>query len=219
MSSLANFYPVLAQYRILPALLCDDPSLAPDIAYALRTGGLPLLEVTLRSPNALALLQALSQNSDIWIGAGTVLNVDQAKAAMDAGARFLVSPGLSPTLAEFALAQDIALIPGAVTATEIMLAAELGCPLVKFFPSDALGGVKTIRSLAAPLPHIRFLPTGGIHAGNMEPFLNFPSIPAVGGSWLVSPSLLDQRKWSEMAEGISQAQALIRGIPLPMPLP
>lgn len=198
----------LSQYRLLPALILDDVGMAKDVAAALKAGDLPILEVTLRTPNALRILAELAHDSTLWLGAGTVLNVDQAKAARDAGARYLVSPGMNIEVAEFAQTEDLPYIPGAVTATEMMLATDLGCPVVKFFPAEAMGGLKTLQALTSPLPDVRFIPTGGIHAANLGTYLAFDKILAVGGSWMLAAPLLKARNFAEITRLSKEARAL-----------
>jgi 2-dehydro-3-deoxyphosphogluconate aldolase / (4S)-4-hydroxy-2-oxoglutarate aldolase len=201
----------LAKYRLLPALILDDVSLARDTATALKQGGLPILEVTLRTPNALRVMAALADDTELWLGAGTVLTIDQAKAARDAGARYLVSPGLNPKLAEFAIAQNLPLIPGAVTATEMMLALELGCPVVKFFPAEAMGGIKALQAITSPLPQIRFIPTGGVNTANLGAYLKLDKVLAVGGSWMVAPALLEARDFAAITRLTAEARAISDG--------
>jgi len=203
-----SLIPSLARYRLLPALILDDVGMAKDVASALIAGDLPILEVTLRTPNALSVLSELAHVEDLCLGAGTVLNVDQAKAALDAGARYLVAPGLNPQVAEFAHAQGIPLLPGAVTASEMMLALELGCPAVKFFPAEAMGGLPSLRALSGPLPQMRYVPTGGIHSGNLAAYLDNPKVIAVGGSWMLTPSLLKARDFSEITRLASEARKI-----------
>lgn len=208
----------LSEIRLLPALILDDVTLASDIAAALKAGNLPCIEVTLRTPNALKVIRALAADSSLWLGAGTVLNVDQAKAALDAGARYLVAPGLNTKVAEYALSQGVALIPGAVTATEIMQALEYSCPIVKFFPSESMGGVKAMQALAGPLPQARFVPTGGVHAQNLAVFLNMTKVVAVGGSWMVAPALIEARNFAEITRLAAEARAIAQAAPKPDPL-
>lgn len=211
----ANLFQALAGIRLLPALILDDVGMAGDVAQALIAGDLPCIEVTLRTPNALKVIRALSDDKRLWLGAGTVLNVDHAKAALDAGARYLVSPGLNTKLAEFALAQNVALIPGAVTATEIMLALEWACPIVKFFPAETSGGLKAMQALVGPLPQVRFVPTGGVHAGNLGTYLAFPKVVAVGGSWMVAPNLLQARDFKAITRLSAEARMIAQAAPKP----
>jgi 2-dehydro-3-deoxyphosphogluconate aldolase / (4S)-4-hydroxy-2-oxoglutarate aldolase len=215
MPSAHPLFSALAQIRLLPALILDDVGLAKDVGQALKAGDLPCVEVTLRTPNALKVISALADDKEMWLGAGTVLNVDQAKAAMDAGATYLVSPGLNPRLAEFAQKQQIALIPGAVTGSEIMLALELGCPIVKFFPCESMGGLKAMQALAGPLPQIRFVPTGGVNAQNLGAYLEYPKIVAAGGSWMVAPNLLKNRDFKEITRLSQEARDLARQVKAP----
>jgi 2-dehydro-3-deoxyphosphogluconate aldolase / (4S)-4-hydroxy-2-oxoglutarate aldolase len=215
MPSASSLFTALADLRLLPALILDDVGLAKDVVHALKEGDLPCVEVTLRTPNALKVISELANDKKLWLGAGTVLTVDQAKAAVDAGAKYLVSPGINPKLAEYANKHQIPWIPGAVTGSEIMLALELGCPIVKFFPCESMGGLKSMQALAGPLPQIRFVPTGGVNAQNLSTYLQFPKIVAVGGSWMVAPNLLQNREFTEITRLSKEARALAIKAPRP----
>lgn len=186
--------PILAEAfarRIVPVVVIDDDSNALPLADALIAGDLPVAEVTLRTPAALASIAAMSTREDLLVGAGTVLNVAQATAAMDAGARFIVSPGLSLDVVSAARERGVPVIPGAVTPTEIMAALDMGLGLLKFFPAGIYGGVAALKALGSVFGGVSFVPTGGVSPDNLAEFLAVPSVAAVGGSWMVPASAVD----------------------------
>lgn len=153
---------------------------------ALRNAGIPTAEITFRTACAAdAIRLGAEQFPDMLIGAGTVVNAEQAKAALAAGAKFIVSPGLSAAVAEICREADVPYIPGCVTPTEIMQALDLGITTVKFFPANVYGGLKALKALAAPFPQVRFVPTGGVDRSNIDEFLAFEKIVAIGGSFFV----------------------------------
>lgn len=175
------------QTAVLPVLQLNDAAAAVDIAHALYEGGLPVLEITLRTTpaaRALAVISAVAAAlPQATIAAGSVLTADHLRAAKDAGAKFAVSPGATDELLE---ADILPLLPGAQTASEIMRLSARGWGFAKFFPAVAAGGLGALRALAGPLPHIKFCPTGGITPGNAADFLALPNVVCVGGSWLVA---------------------------------
>lgn len=174
----------------LPVVVADDPECGLPLRDALIRGGLPVAEVTLRTPAALDVIRVLAERGDILVGAGTVLRPAQVDQAVDAGARFIVSPGLSHAVVERCRERDVLPLPGAVTATEVQAAVELGLETVKFFPAESAGGPRAITALAAPFAGISFVPTGGIDSANLDSYLALPSVAAVGGSWMVPRDLL-----------------------------
>ncbi len=175
----------VALRRIVPVVVLDDAASAGPLAEALVAGGLPIAEVTLRTAAALDAIAAMAARDDLLVGAGTVLTAAQVDQAVDAGARFVVSPGTSRAVVERARQRGVAVLPGAVTATEIQAALELGIDAVKFFPAGTSGGPAAIKALAAPFGGVRFVPTGGVSAANLDDYLSIPSVLAVGGSWMV----------------------------------
>lgn len=175
----------VALRRIVPVVVLDDAASAGPLAEALVAGGLPIAEVTLRTAAALDAIAAMAARHDLLVGAGTVLTAEQVDQAVDAGARFVVSPGTSRAVVERARQRGVAVLPGAVTATEIQAALELGIDTVKFFPAGTSGGPAAIKALAAPFGGVRFVPTGGVSATNLDDYLSIPSVLAVGGSWMV----------------------------------
>jgi len=190
----------LAGFGIIPVVVIDDALQAQHLADALVDGGLPVAEITFRTAAAPAAIKALSSRGDMLVGAGTVTTIDQVDAAIAAGAQYIVSPGTSRAVVERAAAQGVQAIPGAVTATEIQAALELGFEVVKFFPAGVSGGPAAIAALAAPFSGVRFIPTGGITPGNLADYLSIPAVTAVGGSWMVKPELIRAGKSAELTE-------------------
>lgn len=199
----------LQRHAVVPALIMDDADKAAPLADALLEGGLPCAEVTLRSPNALKVLETMAANQDVVVGAGTVMNVAQATDALAAGARFIVSPGISEPLVRFCQEREVTIIPGAVTATEVMLAANLGLSCVKFFPCEASGGLPVLKALQGPFPTMNFMPTGGINGENLPRYLGFAPVLAVGGSWMVRPDWLKKGAFELVAEACRQTMAQV----------
>jgi 2-dehydro-3-deoxyphosphogluconate aldolase/(4S)-4-hydroxy-2-oxoglutarate aldolase len=177
---------VLGGHLLVPVIVSDEPAHATGLARALAAGGLPLAEVTLREHRALEVLQAMAAGSaDVTVGAGTVVSADQVDSAVDAGARFLVSPGLAVDVVERARARGVPILPGVATPTDLMSATALGLDLVKLFPAGPLGGPAVVQALAAPFPAMAFVPTGGVGPDDVEAYLAVQAVAAVGGSWMV----------------------------------
>lgn len=174
---------------VIPVLVLDDPEQAVAIGAALVKGGLTVLEVTLRTPRALEVMAAMTEIEGAIVGAGTVLDEAQLDQALEAGARFIVSPGLTERLARAAIARRAAFLPGVANASDIMRGLELGLNRFKFFPAEASGGLKALKALAAPFGDVRFCPTGGITPETAPQWLAEPAVLCVGGSWLVKPGM------------------------------
>lgn len=186
---------MVAGVPVIPVLVIHDPAQAAPLARALVAGGLPVLEVTLRTPAALDAIRAMAQVPGARVGAGTVLTSADVAASKAAGAIFAVSPGCTPALCDACVAADLPLLPGAVTASEAMARAEDGFDFLKFFPAEPMGGAAVLKALAAPLPRLAFCPTGGITAVSARAYLALPNVPCVGGSWLAPPALLQAGGW------------------------
>ena len=193
---------------VIPVLVVDRVEDALTIARALVAGGLPALEVTMRTPAALDVIREMSQVEGAVVGAGTVLNPDQLDAAMAAGARFVVSPGLTEPLCKAAIAANIPFLPGTATAGDIMRGMDMGLTHFKFFPAETSGGLPALKALAAPLHTARFCPTGGITLESAPTWLAQPFIKCVGGSWVVPKGPVDGAKIEQLARA---AAALPRG--------
>ena len=174
-------------------------------------GGLPVLEVTLRTPAALDVISRMARIPGAHVGAGTVLTPDDLHRAQDAGAGFAVSPGATDRLIRAAEDAALPLLPGAVTASEVMRAADHGYRMLKFFPAEAAGGARALKSLASPLPHVSFCPTGGIGAANAPDYLALPNVRCVGGSWVVPDRDLAQGNWDGIRALARAAAGLARG--------
>lgn len=186
-------------HRVIPVVVLDDPAKADDLGAAMVAGGLPIAEATFRSPQAVAVLARLATNPDLVVGAGTVITAAQVDQAQHAGARFVVSPGLSPAVVRRCQQLGMPVFPGVATPSEIIQAIDLGLDTVKFFPAEANGGLASIKALAAAFPQVRFIPTGGITAASAPGYLAHPSVAAVGGSWMVAPDLLAAGDWAEVS--------------------
>ena len=189
---------LLSDLRLIPVVRLEELSYTTGLADALVAGGLPLAEITLRTPSALPAIEKLASRGDFHVGAGTVLNQAQAAACINAGARFIVSPGLDYDLVEYCQTRHIPVFPGVSSATEIQSAYNQGLRQVKFFPAEASGGIPTLTALAAPFHEMKFIPTGGIDAANLLDYLNLDCTLAVGGSWMVKPSLYDSGDFSQV---------------------
>ena len=200
MSSLGE----LAHHRIIPVVIIDDAKRAADLAQALAAGGIHCAEITLRTPAALAAISAMASIPDFTVGVGTVLSRDQLRSSIDAGASFVVTPGFDPELVGSAVENGVAVLPGIATATEAMAALRAGIDVVKFFPADRLGGLDTIRALAAPLPQLRFVPSGGVTERSAVDYLGDSAVFAVSGSWMAPRALIDAGSFDEI-ERLSSA--------------
>jgi len=176
---------------VIPVLVIDEIDYARPIAEALVAGGLCALEVTLRTPVALDAMREMAKVEGAIVGAGTVLNEAELKASLEAGARFIVSPGLSEPLGKAAILSGIPFLPGIATAADIMRGLDLGLSRFKFFPATAMGGIPALKALAAPFRQCRFCPTGGITQATAPDWLALDAVPCVGGSWLVPPGRPD----------------------------
>lgn len=197
---------------VMPVIVVPDAGLAVDMARALVGGGLPVLEITLRTPAAFEAMRRIRDAvPGAVVGAGTVLDRAQWQRAIDSGAVFGVSPGLTGELACAARASGLPFLPGVATASEAMRAADEGFDTLKLFPAEAVGGRALLRSLHGPLPHLQFCPTGGIHAGNAAEYLALPNVGCVGGSWIAPEALVAARDWDRVRELAAQAAALRPG--------
>jgi len=181
---------------VVPVVVLDDAEHAVPVARALAAGGVPVVELTLRTPAALeAVARVASDVPEVLVGAGTVVEPAQAQAAAEAGARFLVSPGSTPRLLDAMAETGLPYLPGVATVSEALALLERGLTEMKLFPAEASGGVAFLRSLASPLPGARFCPTGGITAESAPGYLALPNVGCVGGSWLTPPDLLRAGDW------------------------
>lgn len=195
---------------VVPVLVIHDVAHARPLAQALVAGGLPALEVTLRTPVALAAIAEMAQVAGGVVGAGTLLTPADVQAAKVAGAKFGVSPGATDILLDACESADLPLLPGAATSSEVMRLLERGYSVQKFFPAEANGGAPALKSIAGPLPQVSFCPTGGVSLTNAPNYLSLPNTLCVGGSWIVPQNLIDAGDWDGITELASQAAALAR---------
>lgn len=201
----------VAKLKLVPVVKLDSADDAGPLGAALSEGGLPVAEVTFRTEAAEESIRIMKREyPQMLVGAGTVVNIEQAKRAFDAGAAFLVSPGVSRPVIEYAIEQKLPVFPGTCTPTEIMIAMEYELPVVKFFPAAQYGGLDTIKSLAAPFPAIKFMPTGGIGAGNINDYLAFEKIIACGGSWMVKDEYIKAGQFDKITRLTREAVDIIK---------
>ena len=193
---------------VVPVLVIDDLAHAAPLARALVAGGLPALEVTLRTPVALDAIRAMADVEGGVVGAGTLLTPADVKAAKKAGATFGVSPGATDSLLKACEDEGLPLLPGAVTATEIMVLMEKGYTVQKFFPAEQSGGAAFLKSIGAPIPQVRFCPTGGISLKNAPDYLSLKNILCVGGSWVAPKEAMAAGNWAEITRLAAEARAL-----------
>ncbi len=198
----------LAGNRIVPVVVIEDPAQAGKLGAALLAGGLPCAEVTFRTPAAQAALAELATDPRLLVGAGTVTTVAQVDQAVQAGARFVVSPGFSAAVVAHCQQLGVPVLPGVATATELMAALDAGVSVVKFFPAQTLGGLPALKALAAPFPAVRFVPTGGITADLLGGYLAEKSVAAVGGTWMVAPALLAAGDFDQVTARAAAAVAV-----------
>ena len=202
-----SFLTRVSRLKLVPVIALDDEAKADDLGDALLAGGLPLAEITLRTDAALGTVRRMARRGDILVGAGTVRSTDQARAARDAGAAFLVSPGFSAETVEWAVRENIPILPGVDSTLGIEAALALGLNTVKFFPAASSGGLAKIKALHGPYPELRFIPTGGVNASNLGEWLSHPAVIACGGSWPVARHLLDAADWKDVTRLIREALA------------
>ncbi|GGR95779.1 ketohydroxyglutarate aldolase [Streptomyces aureoverticillatus] len=200
---------VLDLAPVVPVVVVDDPHDAVPLARALVAGGLPAIEVTLRTPVALDAIRAIADGvPDAVVGAGTVISARNVADAVDAGARFLVSPGWTPTLLDAMKASGVPFLPGVSTTSEVVALLEQGVDEMKFFPAEAAGGTAYLKSLAGPLPQARFCPTGGISAASAPAYLGLKNVGCVGGSWMLPADAVAAKDWARVESLAREAAAL-----------
>ncbi len=203
-----SFQALLGRTRVVPVITIEEEATAVPLAEALVAGGLPVLEITLRTPAGLGSIRRIAAEvPGAVVGAGTVTSPEQLHAATEAGARFIVSPGCTDALAAAAATTTTAFLPGAVTASEVLRLLELGISTMKFFPAQTSGGVAALRALGAPFPQVRFCPTGGIDLARAAEYLALPNVVCVGGSWMVPGELIARRAWNRVAALATEASA------------
>lgn len=200
----------IEEFKIVPVIAIADSSQADGLATALVNAGLPIAEVTLRTPSSLESLKTVAAHKEILTGAGSLKNVRDLESAINAGAKFAVSAGFSPEIAAESIKLNIPYFPGVATPTEILQAISAGITTLKFFPAETLGGVSALKAISAPFPGIRFMPTGGISLSNINDYLATPSVIAVGGSWMVPQKLIDGGEFAEIERLTREALGAIK---------
>ncbi len=205
----------LGRIGIVPVVKIDRGEDAVPLAKALCAGGLPCAEVTFRTDAAAEAIKAMTENfPQMCVGAGTVLNAAQVDAAVEAGAQFIVSPGLNPRTVRYCLDKKVPIVPGTSSPSDIEQAIELGLDVVKFFPAEQSGGLAKIKAMAAPYGNMRFMPTGGINAGNLTSYLDFDRVIACGGSWMVPGDLIRAGEWDRIEQLTREAVQTMLGFEL-----
>lgn len=205
----------IQSYGLIPVIKIEDPAQAEPLAKALCEGGLPAAEVTFRTSAAKEAIARMTKAfPDMLVGAGTVLTTKQVDEAVEAGAKFIVSPGLNPKVVAYCLEKDVPILPGCATPSDMEAAIEMGLDVVKFFPAEANGGVKSIKAMAAPYTQLRFMPTGGVNEKNLLDYLSFPKIIACGGSFMVPENLLKAGDYAAITELTRGAVRLMLGFEL-----
>lgn len=195
---------------VVPVIAMTDIEKAVPLAKALMVGGIPCAEVTFRTAQGEECIRRIAAElPDVLVGAGTVLTTEQVDRALAAGAKFIVSPGFNPEVVKYCIAKDVPVIPGCITPTEMEAAMTLGLTTLKFFPAEQAGGLAFIKAVAAPYPNLRFMPTGGIHAGNLGSYAAFDKIVACGGSWMCTRELIDAGDFEEITRLSREAVDLV----------
>jgi len=203
-----DVFAALGNNPVIPVLVVENAEHAVPMAKALVAGGLTALEVTLRTKSAMEVVERIAAEvPEAIIGVGTVTRPEQFELVKNAGAQFVVSPGLTPTLAQAAKDNEMPYLPGAVTASEIIMAMELGITDLKFFPAGTSGGPAALKGFSSVFSGVRFCPTGGVKPGNMHDYLSLPNVATVGGTWLVNAALLESDDWDGITRLASEAKA------------
>ncbi len=200
---------ILSAGAVVPVMAIDDINTAVDLAHALVEGGIPTLEITLRTEHGIKAIELIKKEvKGAIVGAGTVINGEQLKAVADAGAVFAISPGFNIKLAEASLESSIPLIPGVATPGELMLALEHGIDTMKLFPAEVVGGREMLKALNGPFPQVKFCPTGGISLATAPEYLKLPNVLCVGGTWLTPKDAVANRDWDTITKLAKEASAL-----------
>lgn len=201
------------KFGVVPVVVLEDTKDAAPLAKALVEGGLPCAEVTFRTEAAEASIRLMAeQYPEMLIGAGTVLTKEQVDAAVNAGAKFIVSPGFDPEIVDYCLEKEIPVLPGCISPSEVAQAVKRGLNIVKFFPAEAAGGLAMIKAMAAPYTSLKFMPTGGINAQNLEEYLSCDKILCCGGSWMVKGDLVKAGEFDKIREMTKEARQLVDAI-------
>ena len=206
-----DIFEKIREFKIIPVATINNIDDAVPLGKILIEAGLPVIEVTFRTEAAAEAIRVLNSNLlNLFVGAGTVLKIDQVKKAVDAGAKFIVTPGFNPKVVDYCVAHQIPIIPGVNTPTMVEWALDRGIEVVKFFPADLSGGPKMLKNLAGPYPTMRFMPTGGINNSTLKSYLELPNVIACGGSWIINKDLIAAGKFGEIKKLIEEALSLIK---------
>jgi 2-dehydro-3-deoxyphosphogluconate aldolase / (4S)-4-hydroxy-2-oxoglutarate aldolase len=201
----------LSQIGLVPVVALERVEDAVPLARALHAGGIACAEITFRTAAAAEAIRRIANEvPEVCVGAGTVLTIQQARQAADAGAHYIVAPGFDPAIVDWCLEHQLAVFPGVATPTEISMALAKGLTTLKFFPAEEIGGTRLLKALAAPFQQVRFIPTGGINAANLATYLALPNVAACGGSWLVTRALIAQGQFAEITRLSREARVLVR---------
>ncbi|MBQ2824021.1 MAG: bifunctional 4-hydroxy-2-oxoglutarate aldolase/2-dehydro-3-deoxy-phosphogluconate aldolase [Oscillospiraceae bacterium] len=205
----------ISKIGIVPVIALDDAKDAEPLAKALCEGGLPCAEITFRTAAAEESIRIMAEKfPEMLVGAGTVLTTEQVDRAVNAGAKFIVSPGLNPKVVAYCTSKNIPIVPGCANPSDVEQAIELGLDVVKFFPAEAAGGLNMIKAMSAPYTSVKFMPTGGINANNLIDYLNFNKIVACGGSWMVSKDMVSAGEFDKIAKLTNEAVTKMLGFEL-----
>lgn len=203
----------MAGYGVVPVVVLNDVKDAKPLADALMEGGLPCAEVTFRTKAAEESIRVMTEAyPGMFVGAGTVLTIQQVERAIAAGARFIVSPGFDPEIVDYCIERQIPVFPGCITPSEVTQAVKRGLEVLKFFPAEQFGGVSTIKALAAPFTMVKFMPTGGVNAKNLKEYLSCDKILCCGGSWMVKGDLIESGNFDRIRELTREAVMLVKSI-------
>lgn len=200
----------IESFKVVPVVAIESVDDAERLADALTEGGIPCAEITLRTDAGLASIEALAKRPDFLVGAGTVNNAEQAAAVSDVGSKFIVAPGFNSRTVKWCVDNNVPIFPGTSNPTDLEMALEFGLEVVKFFPAEAMGGVKTLKAFHGPYRSIRFMPTGGISMSNLPDYLSLPYVIACGGSWLVKSSLISEGRFDEITRLAAETVALVK---------
>ena len=203
----------LSLLKLIPIVVMDKAEHAMSLGEVLAAGGLPVAEVTFRTPAAEQSVRTLAKRGDLIVGAGTILTIEQADRAIDAGAQFLVAPGTNPKVVEHAVKRGVPIMPGIATPSEIELAMSLGATALKFFPAETMGGVAALKAFAGPYADARFIPTGGITPELLPQYLQLKHVVACGGSWMAPREFLTAGRFDIIAALVEDAKKLLAGPP------
>lgn len=203
----------IGKLGVVPVVAIEDAADAPRLGQALMAGGLPCAEITFRTAAAESAIRAMAtEYPDMLVGAGTVLTLNQAEKAVSAGAKFIVTPGFDEAVVDWCLSHEVSITPGVMTPTEINMALNKGLKVLKFFPAEAAGGIKTLKAIAGPYVGVSFIPTGGIGVHNLADYLQLPMVHACGGSWLVKKQLIADGEFKQIENLTAAAVKLVQEI-------